>query len=125
MGRSRLRRRGRATPGAAGAGDWAGTGANWQAPARWRRDRAPAGTQAAETGTPEPIGLRAAAGCSPAGPGSADQSESAGAAGRCLLRFLAKHGEAALAGVGREPQAPAQLLQKHESAWSGALGGPQ
>jgi hypothetical protein len=124
-GRSFPQRQGIATPGEAGAGGWAGTGANWPAPARWRCDRAPAGNRAAETGTPEPAGLRAAAGCSPATPGSADQSESAGAAGRCLLRFLAKHGEAALAGVGRQPQAPAQLLQKHESAWSGALGGPQ
>ena len=124
-GRSFPQRQGRATPGAAGAGGWAGTGANSSAPARWRRDRAPAGNRAAETGSPGPAGLRAGAGCSPARPGSADQSESGGAAGRCLLRFLAKHGEAALAGVGREPQAPAQLLQKHEAAWSGALGGPQ
>jgi hypothetical protein len=37
------------------------------------------------------------------------------------LRFGAEHREAALAGVGREPQAPAELLQKHH----GALGGPQ
>ena len=113
--------RGSATPGAAGAGGWAGTGANSSAPARWRRDQAPAGNRAAETGTPGPAGLRAADGCSPTGPGSADQSESAGAAGRCWLRFLAEHGEAALAGVGRQPQVPAELLQEHHRA----LGGPQ
>ena len=125
MGRSPPRRQGSATPGAAGAGGWAGTGANSSAPARWRRDRAPAGNRAAETGTPGPAGLRVAAGCSPATPDSADQSENSGAAGRCWLRFLAEHREAALAGVGREPQAPAELLQKHDSAWSGALCGPQ
>jgi hypothetical protein len=37
------------------------------------------------------------------------------------LRFLAEHLEAALAGVGGEAQAPAQLLQEHHRA----LGGPQ
>ena len=42
-----------------------------------------------------------------------------------LLADEVEHREAALAGVGREPQAPAELLQKHDSAWSGALGGPQ
>jgi hypothetical protein len=42
-----------------------------------------------------------------------------------LLADEVQNGEAALAGVGREAQAPAELLQEHESAWSGALGGPQ
>ena len=37
------------------------------------------------------------------------------------MRFLAKHRETALAGVGGEAQAPAQLLQEHHRA----LGGPQ
>lgn len=37
------------------------------------------------------------------------------------MRFLAKHREAALAGVGGEAQAPAQLLQEHHRA----LGGTQ
>jgi hypothetical protein len=38
-----------------------------------------------------------------------------------LLADEVEHREATLAGVGREPQAPAELLQKHH----GALGGPQ
>lgn len=38
-----------------------------------------------------------------------------------LLSHEVQNGEAALAGVGREPQAPAELLQKHH----GALGGSQ
>jgi hypothetical protein len=38
-----------------------------------------------------------------------------------LLANEVEHGEAALAGVGRQPQAPAELLQEHH----GALGGPQ
>ena len=38
-----------------------------------------------------------------------------------LLADEVQNGEAVLAGVGREPQAPAELLQEHH----GALGGPQ
>jgi len=41
-----------------------------------------------------------------------------------LLADEVEHREAALAGVGREPQAPAELLQEHKSAWGAALGPP-